>query len=198
MKQQDDHSEIIGLLAQWIVEIKIHNANTSYDINTKSEDLACSLLNEIYDYQLVNLNTKKHNFPGIDLGDEAKSLLAFQITSRTDSSKIIESLKIFVNNNYDKRFQNGIRFLILSEEKVKLGRKNPKAIYPAFNKEKHIITIKELSKDILTLYNTNYNKFNAIKKILKFELSKKQLKKVNLKKPDAWVRSVWPSNIFDK
>ena len=198
MKQQDDHSEIIGLLAQWIAEIKIHNANTSYDINTKSEDLACSLLNEIYDYQLVNLNTKKHNFPGIDLGDEAKSLLAFQITSRTDSSKIIESLKIFVNNNYDKRFQNGIRFLILSEEKVKLGRKNPEAIYPAFNKEKHIITIKELSKDILTLYNTNYNKFNAIKKILEFELSKKQLKKVNLEKPDAWVRRVWPSNIFDK
>ena len=198
MKQQDDHSEIIGLLAQWIAEIKIHNANTSYDINTKSEDLACSLLNEIYDYQLVNLNTKKHNFPGIDLGDEAKSLLAFQITSRTDSSKIIESLKIFVNNNYDKRFQNGIRFLILSEEKVKFGRKNPKAIYPAFNKEKHIITIKELSKDILTLYNTNYNKFNAIKKILEFELSKKQLKKVNLEKPDAWVRRVWPSNIFDK
>lgn len=198
MKQQDDHSEIIGLLAQWIAEIKIHNANTSYDINTKSEDLACSLLNEIYDYQLVNLNTKKHNFPGIDLGDEAKSLLAFQITSRTDTSKIIESLKIFVNNNYDKRFQNGIRFLILSEEKVKLGRKNLKAIYPAFNKEKHIITIKELSKDILTLYNTNYNKFNAIKKILEFELSKKQLKKVNLEKPDAWVRRVWPSNIFDK
>ena len=198
MKQQDDHSEIIGLLAQWIAEIKIHNANTSYDINSKSEDLACSLLNEIYDYQLVNLNTKKHNFPGIDLGDEAKSLLAFQITSRTDSSKIIESLKIFVNNNYDKRFQNGIRFLILSEEKVKLGRKNPRAIYPAFNKEKHIITIKELSKDILTLYNTNYNKFNAIKKILEFELSKKQLKKVNPEKPDAWVRRVWPSNIFDK
>lgn len=198
MKQQDDHSEIIGLLAQWIAEIKIHNANTSYDINTKSEDLACSLLNEIYDYQLINLNTKKHNFPGIDLGDETKSLLAFQITSRTDSSKIIESLKTFVKENYDRRFQNGIRFLILSEEKVRLGRKNPKTIYPAFNKEKHIITIKEISKDILRLYSTNYNKFNTIKKILKFELSKKQFKKVNLEKPDAWVRRVWPSDIFDK
>jgi len=96
-----------------------------FDINITDEDLALMLLNNIYGYNLVNLNYEKKNIFGIDFGDRNTGI-AFQVTSRTDAGKTEENLKMFVNR--DKRiYPKGIRFFILSPEVSKIERlKNAK------------------------------------------------------------------------
>ena len=39
------------------------------DENKVMEDIMCEVLNRVYGWHLVNLNTKEKNYPGIDLGD---------------------------------------------------------------------------------------------------------------------------------
>jgi len=198
MKQQSEIQDIIHLISFWITEIKIHNAITFYDINKVSEDLACKLLNEIYDYELINLNIEKKNFPGIDLGDKVKSLIAFQVTSMIDNAKIRDSIRRFVNNGYDDIYKNGIRFLILSQERGKFGKLKTEEIYSSFNKEKHIITANTLIDSISNIYNTDYDKFKSVKQILEFELQSQNTKNKSdwdNEKPHEWVRRVWPKKL---
>jgi len=76
-----------------------------------AEDLSRSLLNEIYDYQLENLNYEKNNYPGIDLGDKENNI-GFQVTSRRDIRKIQDSLEKFKkigHEDYSKEKKEGAR-----------------------------------------------------------------------------------------
>ena len=102
MKNTNEINKAIRLLSIWLIEIKMSNAISFYDINKVSENLCQKILNKLYGYSLKNMNYEKSNFPGIDLGDDTNSLIAFQITSRKDSCKIKESLKIFQKNNSGK------------------------------------------------------------------------------------------------
>jgi len=173
MKQQNEVQHVIELLSRWLTQVRLSSALTYYDINKISEDFACKLLNAIYGYELINLNAEKQNFPGIDLGDRTKSLLAFQISSRTDGEKIRETLRTFAGKGYDRVFKNGVRFLILNQEKVKFGKQNPKKIYPPFSKSKHVLTDKDIIRDISSIYNRNPEQFSMIKQLLQEEFGEK-------------------------
>ncbi|MEW4278911.1 SMEK domain-containing protein [Priestia megaterium] len=166
MNQANDLKLVLQYLANWIAEITSKNIVYYYDINKISEGLAMNLLNEVYDLELINLNEIKTNHPGIDLGDATKSLLAYQITSRTDSAKIKETLEKFVKENYNKTYSNGVKFLILNFEDIKLGNTNYKKIYNKFNKKTDVITYKELVKKINDIFLKDEAKFNRIKNIL--------------------------------
>ena len=168
MKKQSEIHTVIELMGRWLSQVRLSSALTFYDINKISEDFSCKLLNEIYTYELINLNSEKANFPGIDLGDKTKALIAFQITSRIDGEKIRNTLRTFVNNKYDKIFTNGIRFLILNQESVKFGKQNPKKIYGPFKKN-HVITDKDIIKEIDNIYNNNPAKFTSIKRLFENE-----------------------------
>lgn len=171
MKNIDEMNEVIGLLSKWIFEIKLSNAISYYDINKCSENLALKLLNEIYGYKLLNLNYENSHYPGIDLGDATDSLVAFQVTSRTDVEKFKDALKKFHEFDKDKIFVNGIRFLILNETNVSIKEDTLKSINPSFDKKSHIITPKTLIKEIEKSYSLDYEKFTRIKSILLEELS---------------------------
>jgi len=52
---------------------------------------------------LVNLNRKKKNFPGIDLGDD-HDRVAFQVTSSTTLDKVKSTVQQFMHRAYYNTF----------------------------------------------------------------------------------------------
>jgi hypothetical protein len=137
------------------------------------------LLNEIYGYSLKNLNYDNFNQCGIDLGDDSNSKVAFQVTSRIDAQKVKETLQNFVSNGYDKIYTDGIRFFILNFEGVKLGNIKFEKIYLQFDKNKHIIIVKDLIKSIEKIYSEDIERFERILAILSTEFQCPKTKEIN-------------------
>ena len=75
---------VLDLIPLWLSTIKSHNVAGFFDKNKLAEGVALKLLNEIYGYNLENLNYEKNNYPGIDLGDKINKI-GFQISTRKDS-----------------------------------------------------------------------------------------------------------------
>ena len=75
MKQEKELDRISDLVALWLLKIRTKNALNQYDINRISQELARTLLNEIYDYKLENLDRVSPNHPSVDLGDKKIKLL---------------------------------------------------------------------------------------------------------------------------
>jgi hypothetical protein len=179
--KQKEIANVVSLLSQWIVSIKLFNTLGLYDINKYAESISTKILNNIYNLDLSNLNKESANFPSIDLGDKTNKI-AFQVTSRRYAAKIRDNLQKFVDNKYDKIYSNGIYFFILSEDnnKISFGHKNPNKILPSFDKSKHILTIKNVMEEIDIMYDNNYSKFTEIVDVLKEELGK--IEKLQAKK----------------
>jgi hypothetical protein len=167
------------LISWWISKIKVKNAFCFFDINRIAEGVALKLLNEIYDYHLENLNYEKNNYPGIDLGDKINKI-GFQITSQKDPGEILDKLEKFTKGPHDI-YSQGIRFLILSQEKKpQLSKEKYQKIYPGFDPEKHILNVNDLIKEILKLYDSDPKKFHRTKDILETEIAGKAMKRENV------------------
>lgn len=173
MNEESQTKKVIKFLSLWVSNINLNSSVDFYDINKVSENLAANLLNQLYDYQLRNLNDERRNFPAVDLGCDIKKV-AFQITSTTETDKIKSTLEKFIEHKLQHRFINGVRFLLLTTEKINTTSSNNKkyqAIYADFNSDVHILTIHNVIQDILRLYNTNNEKFCKILKLLEREFS---------------------------
>lgn len=174
--QQAEMKQIRRLIGIWMNEIRLNNYENYTDINKVGEHLSRQLLNKIYGFQLEDLNRIQANFPGLDIGDQARDLIAYQVTSRTDRRKIIEGLETVVKNGYDKTFTNGIRFLILNDtDTVKFGpkaRKTPGKILPTFKLQSDVLYPLDLIKAIEDIYEKEGDliKFNVVKAFLEKEL----------------------------
>lgn len=63
------------------------------DLNSLLENFFRDILNLTLNTNLTNLNARRSNAPGLDLGDKtSKRKIAFQITSRTDAAKVTHTL----------------------------------------------------------------------------------------------------------
>lgn len=168
-------SEVRQLVATWISMIRLNNYETYYDINKAGEHLSRQLLNLLYDYQLKDLNETVKNYPGLDIGDTDKALVAYQVTSRLDSPKIIENLKTIVENKTEKIFTNGIRFLILNDAgKIQFTKRlktQPESILTTFQRDADIIYPQNLIGDIEKAYENEIIKFYRIKNLLAKQLA---------------------------
>ncbi len=179
MHRITEMTQIRRLISLWLTEIGLANAESYFDINKVSEHLCRQLLNLIFDYELKDLNTKENpNFPGLDIGDEASSKVAFQITSRTDNRKVFKNLQTVVDSGYDKTFTSGIKFLILNAaQKIKFGKKakQPNTILASFDPSRDILHPEDLIKEIEAIYEKEADliKFNKVKLLLEKELSPK-------------------------
>jgi hypothetical protein len=173
MNKRKEIDRVIHLLSWWLPKIKLNNYIEFFDINKIAEDLSLLLLNEIYNCKLVNLNHIDRNHSAIDLGDKKRGI-AYQVTSRTDSRKIKKNLKTFLKK-YKEEYPGGIRFLILSLEESKIERlkkhKSLKRIDPDFNPHDHILSAKEIMRDIERLYSMDRERFNKVKQILEEEIA---------------------------
>lgn len=88
-------TELLGIFAY---QSKAYFASGHTDFNKVSEDVLVPFFRLLFNLpSLRNLNTEaKANFPVIDLADD-NAKVAFQVTATSDSKKIKETLKAFVD-----------------------------------------------------------------------------------------------------
>lgn len=167
--------EIIDNLSNLSNQITFRCSLGFTDLNKVSEDFFSRFLNLVYGYNLKNLNTERSNEPGLDLGDEGKSV-AFQVTSQADSAKINNTLEK-ITDDQQKKFKL-IKILIIGEKQgtytaikadliekfqyQKRGQTHSED-FVSFN----LVDIKDLLRDVITL---DFKDIHDIYKFIKEEI----------------------------
>lgn len=175
MKQLDSTHRIATLFSRFVSEVKGLNTINQYGINIISENILIPIFKEIFDYQdLINLNSEKKNFEGIDLGDKKKKV-AFQITSSSTNSKILHTLKQFIQNEHYKIY-NTLYIYIITEKADFYSEKEYSKIISGkflFSAGSNIIDF----RDLIRLINgiVDFKKIKRIEDILEEQFSEKKL-----------------------
>jgi len=141
MKQVDIENQLREVVSRLITEIELATKQGRFDINLISEDAWIPILKEVYQCpNLINLNRKHKNFPGIDLGDE-QDRVAFQVTSSTDIDKVKSTLEQFKKRNYKNSFDELYIFTLRNKQKSYSQDTIDKVIGDEiqFESKKHII-----------------------------------------------------------
>jgi hypothetical protein len=151
-------------------KVEIDNGLGLLDINKLSENIFMHLLNSVYDWSLINLNTQFENYPAIDLVDD-KNQIVIQVTSTKTSKKIKETIEKYkCDSNYGNY---KLKFFYIHEKPSKTTRIR-------FSSEKlteeDFIDITDILKEVQTneeklknVYETLSLRFNNIS----FELNPK-------------------------
>lgn len=169
--ERTEIDEISHLIAVWIAKIGITNALSYYDINKASEGVCLQLLNQIFGYTLVDYKEQKR---GIDLGDPGESKIAFQVTSRIDFAKVKHTLKLFYQSDLFKEFPNGVKFLILSNQKIRIGKLD-KNLQQHFNAQSDVLYPADLIREITIIFRNDLGRFQFIKQFLIREFGGKDI-----------------------
>lgn len=74
IKKKDIYDKIVHELSVYANDIEAKAENNLLDDNVFSEDFIKDLLNICMGWNLINLNTDKNRFPGIDLGDKERRI----------------------------------------------------------------------------------------------------------------------------
>ena len=141
MKQIEIENQLREVVSRLITEVDLATKQGRLDLNLISEDAWIPILKEVYQCpNLVNLNRKHKNFPGIDLGDE-QDRVAFQVTSSTDIDKVKSTLEQFKKRNYKNAFDELYIFTLRSKQKSYSQEVIDKLIRDDihFDAKKHII-----------------------------------------------------------
>lgn len=171
MERQNLINDVIHYFGLLESSVKINNSNGFTDINSYSEDFFCSLLNKIFNLNLVNLNVVKLNFPSVDLGDESQQI-SIQVTSECNSKKIKETIKKFDEHSLSSKFK-ALKFVIIASKKpAKAKITPPKDI--SFDPSKDILCLADLVALIRVL---SVPKINEILDVLKEELDSQKGRK---------------------
>lgn len=104
-------NEITKQLAWISTTVELLDSLNLNSINVHAESFFCGLLNTVFGYQLHDLNATEMNYTSIDLGDE-KNKIAIQVTSEKTSAKIRKTLEKFCENEYYKKYDRLIIFII--------------------------------------------------------------------------------------
>ena len=152
-------------LTYLVTYISTNNGAGLFDINRLSEDFFISILNTMYDLNLVNLNTEKPNYPAIDLGDRDRRV-SVQVTSESNTTKLKTTLSKFRENNLIDDYDELI-FLVLSnnntgrptDSEITLKVVNPQAMMNKISQlgDEKIYTIESYFNENLTYPNTSIN-----------------------------------------
>ncbi|MGK8190439.1 SMEK domain-containing protein [Enterobacter ludwigii] len=112
LERKKQNEQLTLALARLSTHISFNSKQSMFDNNRVMETILPTLLNQLYGYALMDLNTIKHNHPAIDLGDAYKRL-AVQITSDGSKDKMVTTLDKFKAHGLDKNYDT-IWFLIIS------------------------------------------------------------------------------------
>lgn len=101
---QDFYYKIRTCIARMFGEICLDSCSNLQDSKLFSENIICTLLNKIYDFNLHNGNIDKFNAPGFDLIDKDKKIIV-QVSSQNKKEKVKYSLAKCDKEDYrDYRF----------------------------------------------------------------------------------------------
>ncbi|WP_171255302.1 SMEK domain-containing protein [Acinetobacter sp. SFA] len=146
-------NELRDVVSRIITQVELSTKQNRYDINLALEDAFIPILKSIFNLSnLVNLNRKQKNYPGIDLGDEFDRV-AFQITSSTNLEKVKKTITQFK----DKKFYNSFDELFILMLTKKQSSYSQSAIDQitedlfSFKTAEHIIDLGDLLERITGL-----------------------------------------------
>ncbi len=140
--------KIVDDLSSLKYQIETRNRLGQFDLTKFCEDFFREILNVTYNLNLVNLNSTRSNFPGLDLGD-AKKQIAYQITSQKSSAKIVDTLET-LNAAQLKQFTS-INVFIAGKKQSSYTVKKALCKKANFDTAKNILDIDDLLRDIVTL-----------------------------------------------
>ncbi len=118
MKREECIKFIIKQLSQLKKETESSNKLNLTDVNIFQEDLFKEILNIIYKYNLINLNSIEKNASVIDLSDEEKGI-GIQVTSNKGRKKIQETINGFINNGLEKKYKRLVVLILTNKTKFK-------------------------------------------------------------------------------
>jgi len=104
LRQLEIDNELRDVVSRIISQVDLSTKQGRLDINLSLEDALIPILKAAYNLpNLVNLNRRQKNFPGIDLGDD-HDRVAFQVTATTTLEKVKNTLTHFVTKQFYNSF----------------------------------------------------------------------------------------------
>ncbi|MDD1415058.1 SMEK domain-containing protein [Dolichospermum sp. ST_con] len=134
-----------------------------YDQNIIAEYFVVKLLNIIYGYNLINLNSKDKLCAAIDLGDYERKL-CFQVTStslKNHRTKIQETINLFIGNKKYQHFDH-LKFLFLGNKQETYRRGFDTQNLFTFDPKKDVINLKDLIRESKSLSDEKLEKLNHL------------------------------------
>lgn len=134
-------------------QVELATAQGRTDINLALEDAFIPILKATYNLpNLINLNRKRKNYPGIDLGDD-HDRVAFQITSTTTLDKVKSTVQQFMDRSYYNSFDE-LYVLMLTPKQSSYSQAAIDGLLTdqlSFNCKKHIIDLGDLLREVSAL-----------------------------------------------
>lgn len=169
MKKQVQIQYVTEKLSYFCHYVKMSNRNSFTDINVHAEGFLMNILNMILGLDLQNLNEQQINYPGVDLGD-ISAKIAFQVTSKKDSKKIIETYETVFKDykgigTVADIFSEHIYFLVIDEKKTVFQKKTLEQITRVSQgrfQETDILDINDIIKKVVALYDKDYERFMQV------------------------------------
>ena len=169
MKKQVQIQYVIDKLSYFCHYVKINNRNSFTDINALAEGFLMNLVNIVLGLDLQNLNEQQINYPGVDLGD-ISAKIAFQVTSKKDSKKIIDTYETVFKDykgigTVADIFSKHIYFLVIDEKKTVFQKKTLEQITRVSQgrfQETDILDINDIIKKVVALYDKDYERFMQV------------------------------------
>jgi hypothetical protein len=174
MKRQELIQTITICASRFCAEVILFNGQNKYDINIHAENFLIPILNEVFGYQLENLNSSRNkNYPAVDLAD-FKNRVAFQVTSTSSFDKIKSTFEKFSKHELSNDFDILYFFILTSKQEkysvAKINEVKPQNL--SFDPLIHIIDLSGLLKRIEAL---SLDKLAILAKTFKHEFSDVQV-----------------------
>lgn len=153
MRQLTIENNIRDVVSRLERQVELATAQGRTDINLALEDAFIPILKAAYRLpNLVNLNRKRKNYPGIDLGDD-HDRVAFQITSTTTLDKVKSTVRQFMDRAYYNSFDE-LYVLTLTPKQSSYSQQSIDALLTdqfSFNCKKHIIDLGDVLREVSAL-----------------------------------------------
>ncbi|MCF6445681.1 SMEK domain-containing protein [Nereida sp. MMG025] len=143
MKQLEIENQLRDVVSRLIAQVELATSQGRTDINLALEDAFIPILKSVFNLpHLINLNRKRKNYPGIDLGDD-HDRVAFQITSTVTLDKVKGTLEQFMERQYFNTFDE-VFVMMLVKKQASYSQTSVNSVLDerfAFNVKKHVIDL---------------------------------------------------------
>ncbi|WP_417462608.1 SMEK domain-containing protein [Kordiimonas sp.] len=150
MRQLEIENQLRDIVSRIILQVELATGQGRTDINLALEDAFIPILKSVYNLpNLINLNRKQKNYPGIDLGDD-HDRVCFQVTSTTSIDKVKKTVEQFMARKYFNSFDELFILTLLPKQSSYSQSAIDKLLTAdfSFNCKKHIIDLKDLLGEI--------------------------------------------------
>jgi len=104
-------------MSRFVAQIEMAAAMSRTDLNKAAETVLMPLLNEVYGWNLENINYAEdnNNYPGIDLADEAVGI-SIQVTATPTLAKVKHTLEQFTKHSQYLKYNRLIIFILKKKQ----------------------------------------------------------------------------------